>query len=297
MARVAFNRTTAVVRMICKIGPWSSYPQMMIVNSRLALDGPSARVSAFAGRGLGEHPLASDSSISGPEFPGTVWAAVRQAAAGDDLAVEDLYHRYHRPLQTYLRYKFAVPDATAEELVHDFLTQKLAKCAAKADPQRGKFRNLLLTALVNHVRDWFKHSNATIRKPTGGFVSVDDPDVSEIPAPATEVECELEWTRIAIAEALRRVREFYQDKDKARFWQAFEGRIVRPLLEDAPPVSLGKLVEKCGFESPQAVSLAIVDAKRKFAKYLEEVIGKCATETADAPTEIRLLKGFLANAR
>ena len=241
--------------------------------------------------------MPNDRSISEPAFPVTIWGAVRQAAAGDNAAVGELYTRYHRPLQTYLLYKFAVPDASAADLVHDFLTHKLTKCAATANPQKGKFRNLLLTALVNHVRDWFKQSNAAIRKPTGGFVSVDDPDVPEIPAPSTEAECELEWTRIVIAEALRRVQEFYEGKEKIRFWRAFEGRVVQPLLEEAPPISLGELVESWGFESPQAVSLALIDAKRKFVKYLEDVVGECATETADANTEIRLLKDFLAKAR
>ncbi len=232
--------------------------------------------------------MSAHPSDSRSPFTPTIWEQVRSAGAGSGDAIGRLYIQYRCPLRTYLLYKFRLPEVTAEELVHDFLSQKLATCAARADAQKGKFRNLLLTALVNHVRDWFRGH------PPAPPVSLDDSDVAALPAPLEETEVELEWTRLVVAETLRRVKEFYESRNKPAFWVAFDGRIVQPLLEETKPIALGELVAKHGFESPQAVSNALVDGKRKFVKYLEEVVTEYAGDSQSVETEVRQLKAFLA---
>jgi DNA-directed RNA polymerase specialized sigma24 family protein len=91
-------------------------------------------------------------------------------------AFNELYCHYQCPLRTYLFYKCSLSEVEAEELVHDFLRDKLAPCSAKAEPNVGKFRNLLLTALVNYVRDRIRKDTAASRRPKGGFVSIDNPN-------------------------------------------------------------------------------------------------------------------------
>jgi DNA-directed RNA polymerase specialized sigma24 family protein len=163
----------------------------------------------------------ADTSASDSFLPKTNWERVRLAATGDRAAIGDLYGKYQSPLRAFLFYKFSLSEVQAKEFVHDFLIDKLAPCSAKANPQVGKFRNLLLTAVANYANDRISRDNAARRKPKGGFVSIDDPDAPNIPLPTNEAETELEWTRTVIAEALRRVQEFYAGKGKEKFANNF----------------------------------------------------------------------------
>ncbi|HXJ55930.1 MAG TPA: hypothetical protein VNU68_04620 [Verrucomicrobiae bacterium] len=235
----------------------------------------------------------ADTSVSGPAFPKTVWRRVELAAAGDQEAIGELYRGYRRPLLTYLLYKLNLPEVQAEELVQDFLTDRLPRCAAKADAEVSKFRNLLLTALVNYARDRMRKDGAACRKPKGGFVSIDSPDVPDVPLRITDTEAELEWTRTVIAETLRRVQNFYNRKGKERYWVAFEKKIIIPVLEGAKPMPLRELA-KLGFESPQAVSNALLGAKRKFEQFLRQVVIEYTGHRDEAETEIRQIKNCLS---
>ena len=227
-------------------------------------------------------------------FPKTIWERVKLAASGDNAAINDLYGKYEFPLRTFLFGKFGFSEVQAKEFVHDFLTERLPRCSAKANPQRGRFHSLLLSAFSNYVRDRLRHDNAVIRVPSGGFVSIDDPDVPDIPLPVTEAETELEWTRTVLAEVLRRLQAFYIRKGKERFWAVFEKQIVVPILEDTEPMPPDELVEKFGFQSPQAVYNALAEGKRKFQKFLKEVITEYAGDPDAAETEMRRMKNFLS---
>jgi DNA-directed RNA polymerase specialized sigma24 family protein len=205
----------------------------------------------------------------------------------------DVYRQYGRPLQTYLQFKFHLAEREAEECVHDFLTHKLQRCCSKADSSIGKFRNFLMTAAAHYVLDRKKKANAARERPNRG-ISIDNPDVPELAAAATPAQAELDWTRVVIAEALREVKEFYEQRGKQRFWAAFEQRVVLPLLEDARPITIGQLIDQFGFESPQAVSQALADAKRKFRSRLQEGVARFAGNENNTQTEIRSIKRFLS---
>ena len=227
-------------------------------------------------------------------FPKTFWEGVKKAANGDKTAIGDLYGKYGFPLRTFVYGKFGLSEPRAKELVHDFLTERLPHCSAKADPQVGRFHCLLLRAVTNYVLDRMRSENAAMRVPPGGFVSIDDPDVPDIPLPRTESEDELEWTRTVLAEVLRRLQAFYISKGKESFWAVFEQQIVVPILEDTEGMSPSELVQKFEFKSPQAVYNALAEGKRKFQKFLKEVITEYTGDPDAAEAEMRQIKNFLA---
>src|ERR1051326_5167706 len=225
-------------------------------------------------------------------FPQTIWPLVDRAGQGDPHAVEELLRCYKSPLIAYLLYKVELPSLKAEQLFQDFVGDKIVQknCIAAANPEKGKFRNFILTVFLNRVRAELRKDDA--RRPEGGFVSADDPDAKEIPDDPKPEMIERTWWQSVIAEVLSRVKADYEENGKAHFWGLFESRIVQPMLQDEEPLDYEIAMERFGFSSPQKAFAALLDAKRKFKSYLQEVIDQYEQAPNEARTEIRELKEF-----
>lgn len=83
-------------------------------------------------------------------FPTTLWTTIRAAAARDGDAMQRFAERYRPPILAFLRSRGFKP-ADAEDVCQDVFVRLLAgEVLAKADPQRGRLRSLLL-AVTTHV--------------------------------------------------------------------------------------------------------------------------------------------------
>lgn len=113
----------------------------------------------------------------------TAWSMVREAhQASDDVAGEArrrLLERYGAPAMRYLR--GAVRDAeAADDLFQDFALRFLRGDFKRADPQRGRFRKFLKTALVNLVIDHQRRRRKVLEPlPGGDIADGDDSTASE----------------------------------------------------------------------------------------------------------------------
>jgi RNA polymerase sigma-70 factor (ECF subfamily) len=96
----------------------------------------------------------------------TLWTLLQQAHAGaDDAATAAqrlLMQRYLGAVYHYLL--GALHDAgAAEELLQEFAVRFLRGDFRRADPQRGRFRNYLKTALIHLVDDYYRAERARPR--------------------------------------------------------------------------------------------------------------------------------------
>jgi RNA polymerase sigma factor (sigma-70 family) len=99
----------------------------------------------------------------------TSWSLVRQAhAAGQartaDQARQALVMRYARAVRRYVG-GLVKNREDADELAQDVMVRLLKGDFAGADPDRGRFRDLLKTAVRNMVRNYWERQNR--RRPTG----------------------------------------------------------------------------------------------------------------------------------
>jgi RNA polymerase sigma-70 factor (ECF subfamily) len=89
----------------------------------------------------------------------TRWTIVFQAhqgnGAGVTAAQQKLLLRYYRPVYRYLRAMVRDGD-TAEELTHEFVVRFLRGDFKRADPSRGRFRDLLKLALRHLAIDYWR---------------------------------------------------------------------------------------------------------------------------------------------
>ena len=126
----------------------------------------------------------SEGKIGG--FPATHWSKL--AAAKGDVsaarreALNFLLIRYWKPAYCYVR-RSGNGEEESKDLVQEFFSTALAtELFAKADPARGRFRNLLLKSLKNFLANAQRAAGAKKRHPAEGFVSIHELATEEGPA-------------------------------------------------------------------------------------------------------------------
>src|SRR5262249_18262083 len=151
----------------------------------------------------GIDPMSPGSSEE-PDVPGnTSWATVLAASGARspdrDAALSRLLLRYQPVLRAHLAVKRQLSPDRVDDLVQSFIQEKILErnLLEVADPQKGKFRTFLLTALDRFVIDsWRKES----RVPRGGPPGAD-------PAPESGPDVfDVAWAMQVLVESLRRMQ-------------------------------------------------------------------------------------------
>jgi RNA polymerase sigma-70 factor (ECF subfamily) len=100
-------------------------------------------------------------------FPTTQWSMVLRARSDADtqarVALESLCRRYWHPLYTFVRRR-GRDHHEAEDCIQEFLARLLADGGlARVQPERGRFRTFLLTALRNFLTSEWRRASAAKR--------------------------------------------------------------------------------------------------------------------------------------
>ncbi|MCX6907536.1 MAG: hypothetical protein NTY01_05780 [Verrucomicrobia bacterium] len=234
-------------------------------------------------------------------FPPTHWSEVRRAAHPSQVwgeqALAALLSRYRPALKAHLMFVKRLSPDHAEDLLHDFIADKVLRHSllAGSDPSRGRFRTYLLTALDRYVVSAHRRDAAQKRAPEGGFVELEDFDAPAGDAAQT-LAGDVEWARQVIAEALQRAQIECEATGRANFWNMFEVRVVGPLLRGEPPPAYETLVARLGFQSPLQASNALTTAKRIFTRMLREVVAEYSESPEAVEAELHDLRAILAQA-
>jgi RNA polymerase sigma-70 factor (ECF subfamily) len=232
-------------------------------------------------------------------FPATRWTEVRQAAHPSQVlgeaALAALLGRYRPALKAHLMFVKRLSPEHAEDLLHDFIADKVLRHSllAGCDPGRGRFRTYLLTALDRYTVSAHRRDAAQKRAPEGGFVELEEFDTPADGAAQTAAG-DVEWARQVIAEALQRAQTECEATGRANFWSMFDVRVVGPLLRGEPPPVYEELVARLGFQSPLQASNALTTAKRIFTRMLREVVAEYAESPEAVETELHELRAILS---
>src|SRR5262249_44280057 len=152
-----------------------------------------------------------------------------------------------------------------------------------ADPDKGRFRALLVTSLNHYVIDVYRHESGT-----PPAFSLSDPDrtpaVGESDSPSDVFD--VAWAQELLGDVLQRMRVECEKSRRRDIWGIFECRIVAPILDNAATLPYDLLVRRYRFRSPTQAANALVTAKRMFARILRTVVGEYAGE-GSVDAEIR----------
>jgi RNA polymerase sigma-70 factor (ECF subfamily) len=222
---------------------------------------------------------------------------LESVAARDALSA--LCKTYWRPIFAYVCRRGYSPE-DAEDLTQDFFANLLqGPLLQRADPERGRFRSLLLKALQDFVGHATEKLNA--RKRGGGvrFVSWDD-WMAEAPSQLSislralnswspEQLYDLRWAATVVEQALRRLREECQSKSRLRLFET----LSLYLATERADVSYYNLATTLGI-AESAVKKQLHNLRRRYRWLLYDEVAQTVQDPSDVDGEIRHLCATLA---
>jgi len=235
-----------------------------------------------------------------PTWPTTHWPDVR--AAGESVGIDAerlnaLLLRYSTPLRAFLLSAFPALDSQHEELLQDFMLDRVLKAdwLKRASRDKGKFRDYLKTSLRNFVRDRLRAQKA---KPPP--LALEDLPEDLLAEQRASEAFDVALLRELLAETLRRMEADCRDpaKDQPRrghIWQMFGVRILQPLFEDVPALPYEQLVQRFGLRSPRDASNLLLSGKRIFKSHWRKVIETYEAHDAATASEMGHLVDSLAH--
>lgn len=224
-------------------------------------------------------------------------SGIESTAARDALSV--LCETYWRPIFAYISRR-GYPTHDAEDLAQDFFTSLLqGPLLRRADPERGRFRSLLLKAL----QDFLGHATEKLKAQKRGgnvkFVSWDD-WMAEAPSQLSisphalnswspEQLFDLRWAATVVEQALRRLREECQGKQRLRLFET----LSLYLATDRSDISYHNLAATLGI-TESAVKKQLHNLRRRYRWLICEEVGQTVESPSDIEDEIRYLCATLA---
>lgn len=155
-------------------------------------------------------------------FHTTRWSLIAQAAALDASArpaLETLCRDYRPPVLAYFRSN-GISQPDAEDMTQDFFSGLIERgWHARASPERGRFRALILTALRHFLIDAQASRRARKRGGDAPHVEFDDEIASET-ADSPERSFTRAWIGIVIERARLRLRDDFERAGKPDHFRA-----------------------------------------------------------------------------
>ena len=222
---------------------------------------------------------------------------IETAAAHD--ALSELCQTYWRPIFAYISRRGYRPE-DAEDLTQDFFASLLqGPLLERADPERGRFRSLLLKALQDFLGHAVEKRDAQKRGGGVKFISWDDwmaqaPSQLSISTQALnswspEQLFDLRWAATVVEQALRRLREECQRNKRLRLFETLSAY----LATDRADISYRDLALALGIKET-AVKKQLHNLRRRYRWLICEEVSQTVEDPSEVEAEIRHLCATLA---
>lgn len=225
----------------------------------------------------------------------TDWSMIRRAvsaeAEDDERAVEaleQLARRYWPAVYAYIR-RAGYDVHHAADLTQGFLCDVVLKRQLfhVANPERGRFRSLLLVSLKNYLAEAQrrKETRRASREQSLDPAAMDRARLAEqegLAGGPPETAFGIQWVAILVRDVLRRVREACYESELEPHWTVFEHRVVQPIMHGGDPTPYHVLLTRLDLaDTAQAMNM-MVTVKRRFARALHRAV----QETVDDPMKV-----------
>jgi RNA polymerase sigma factor (sigma-70 family) len=214
-------------------------------------------------------------------------------------ALAELCRIYWRPIYSYVcRRGYGTQDA--QDLTQDFFLMILERnWLDHADPNRGRFRSLLLKSLQNFLTNAAERQRTQKRGGDAEFVSWDDwmsegpSQLSVSPQTLDSLPAErlfdLRWAATVVEQALRRLREECECNGKLRLFHV----LSRHLTAERDEVSYASLSDALGLPET-AIKKQLHNLRQRYRWLLRDEVARTVENPSDIEDEIRYLCAALA---
>jgi RNA polymerase sigma factor (sigma-70 family) len=251
------------------------------------------------------NPSATADVLRADRFATTRWSVVISSVGlqGDEgkarEALNQLCESYWRPVFAFIC-RHGHSTVEAQDLAQDFFVMVLEGNLLKlADPDRGRFRALLLKSLQNFLSEAARTSRARKRGGNIQFISWDDwmsaaPSRLSIAPVALESWSperlfDLRWAATVTEHALRRLREECEAKGRLRVFDALSSC----LGAERTDISYSSIAAALGVEE-SSVKKLLHRMRQRYRELLRAEVAETIADPADIDDEIRYLCAALA---
>jgi RNA polymerase sigma factor (sigma-70 family) len=222
-------------------------------------------------------------------FDTTRWSLVLHAGgagSGAHDALEALCRIYRPPVLAYIRAHRVWREDT-EDLTQAFFAHLLEqRLAARADPERGRFRAFLSTALKHFLAS--EHAYASRQRRGGGQATVALDENESDPGDGPDEAFEREWAQTVLREALRRLQVEVRQAGKDELFQR-----LRPfLLEPPDPAEYDAVGTALGLRR-NTVAVAVHRLRARLQELVHEVVADTVEDRNEAERELRRMRNAL----
>lgn len=238
-------------------------------------------------------------------FNTTRWSLILasvNAQTGDQSATDALAHLcriYWRPIFAFIARRVHSQE-DAEDLTQDFFVRVLrGDLLRRADPERGRFRSLLLKAVKDFLNDSQDRARRRKRGGEAKFISWDEwmaeaPSHLMLPVAAEkswppEKVFDVRWAATVAEQALRRLQEECEGHKRPRVFDVLSGT----LTADRGDIAYEPLAQELGVK-PAEVKTLLHRLRQRYRELLRAEIAETVADPADVDQEVRYLVAALA---
>ena len=215
------------------------------------------------------------------------------------VALAELCRIYWRPIFFFVARRGYSPE-DAEDLTQDFFLRILkGDWLQKADPNRGRFRSLLLKSVQNFLNDATDRIKARKRGGDVSFISW-DPWMTEAPSElalstealnswSAERLFDAGWAATVVQRAIRRLREECERNGRLRVFEVLNSY----LTADRDDVSYARLSRKLRV-AEGTVKKLLYHMRQRYRFLLRDEVAQTVADPANVEDELRYLCGALA---
>ena len=228
----------------------------------------------------------------------TDWSMIAEASEKDPQvaadALERLVRRYWPAVYAYIR-RTGRDVHEAADLTQGFVCDVIIsrRLCDHADPQRGRFRALLLRAVQNYLREQHRQERRLrFRDDYARPLRLNDSDWAMAEAGTHETPEEAfsyQWSATLVRQVLAAVRAGCQADGLGAHWTVFEQRVVRPMLFDEPPTDYATMVQRLKLKDESQAANMMITVKRRFVRALYVEVGRTVTDPAQVEDELHEL--------
>jgi RNA polymerase sigma-70 factor (ECF subfamily) len=228
-------------------------------------------------------------------FPTTRWSvflAGQQDPAAARAALQHLCSAYRAPVLAYVRRRRGV-GVDAEDLTQSFFTALIERrIQDHADPQRGRFRSLLLTALDRYLINAATFGHAQRR---GGGAVHDDVDVTGVDVPGDgdpEQAFLRQWALTVLSRAMAALEREARTAGKSELFAALREYLIESPDDDA----YARLAQNFGMR-PNTLAVAVHRLRQRLRACVRQELQDTVSSDEELREELDTLKQVLGGAR